>query len=50
MLIRLEQKEKIEEAKKHESLSKYLQMVILHVQMCIFLYSTAHICNKNSFL
>ena len=37
-------------SKKDESLSKYLKMVILHVQMRIFLYSTAHICNKNSFL
>ena len=37
-------------SKKDESLSKYLKMVILHVQMYTFLYSTAHIWNKNSFL
>ena len=35
-------------SKKDESLSKYLKMVIEHVQS-IFLYSTAHICNENDF-
>ena len=32
-------KEKMEEAK-NEPLSKYLEMVILHVQMCISFYNT----------